>query len=203
MSKIKSRLYFRTSTSAVTLVELLIAVSLAALVGIAVLSAFSVGFKTYERAQMMNGPQTDIFIAFEKLEQDIKNAFKWEGIGFKAGSGMISFPGMVRQSNEESADQWVIGKISYIYDSASRALYREELTYPQTLSYVKANSEKLASVEFVSFDFYYQDPVTGRFGWRSSWDKDEMPAGIKIKITFKGVDENIEMAKTVFLSSSG
>lgn len=119
--------------SAFTLVELLIAVSLSALMGFTIVGTFAGGVKLYQRIANLDFNQMTTVLVMDKLENDLKNTFYFSPIPFQIGSNRISFPGFVQIAQEDKnrniVYREVIGKISYFLDSQSATLKRETIPY--------------------------------------------------------------------------
>jgi hypothetical protein len=195
-------------SAGITLIELLIAVALSAIVGLTILAAFSAGLKAYHKAQNMSGPRTDVLIAFEKIERDLKNALIWEGIGFKGNDTNVSFPTLVRkmEKNEDDEEQpveteeLVLGGISYVMDWSKKALIRKEAVYPFDWNSSGAAEEPLAEIETVKINYYYRDPETQHYNWTSSWTKPGLPVAVRVTISFQGLEGNEEITRIIMLS---
>ena len=110
-----------------TLVELLIAASLAAILGLAVVSTFATGFKAYNQLKNADLAQADILLSFQKMENDLKNTFHFSGIDFTGDKTRISFAGFIRGGSG-------IGRITYYFDAGTgKSLIKTEQPYSDAL----------------------------------------------------------------------
>jgi Tfp pilus assembly protein PilE len=207
MDMLKKKKMIKNSAG-ITLIELLIAVALSAIVGLTILSAFSAGLKAYHKAQNMSGPRTDVLITFEKMERDFKNAFGWEGIGFKGNDTNVSFPTLVYKTEQEEDDQGetveseqlVLGGISYVMDWSKKTLIRKEAVYPFDWNDSGIKDEPLAEIEAIKINYYYRDPETQIYNWISSWTQPGLPVAVRVTITFQGVEGSEEITRIIMLS---
>ncbi|MBI3602053.1 MAG: hypothetical protein HY209_04075 [Candidatus Omnitrophica bacterium] len=204
MGRIKSKPAF-------SLMELLLAASLSAVVGLVILSMFSAGLKAYGRVRGYSGPQAEVLLSLAKMEKDLRNAFPWTGIGFKGDSSRLSFAGLVRPAGDDAVG-FVLGRISYSFNAQAGALLREEKPYPQALEQPAggpaspAGGQVLASIKSIGFSYYYFNMDTKKYDWKDLWDQDKengIPRGVKIKIVFRGEHEDIELHRAVFLPAAG
>lgn len=197
-----------------TLVELLIAASIIGMISIAILSSFGVGFHTFERVQAFGGPQMDILLSIEEMERDLRNTFPLSGIPFTGNSRNMTFAALFSKWDEEKEEEAVVlGKKSYSLDSTSKALVSTQQEYANAVGEstgTEQGTEVLAFVEDIQFSYYYyqkelqEDKEKIEFGWKDSWSpEDGLPKGVKIEVTFKNGEEDVHLARTVFIPIGG
>ena len=197
----RSKFPLITLQKAFTLIELLITVSITAMVALAVFSTFAAGFKTYAKVKDYNTLQTDVLLASQKLENDLRNTFGFSGIGFAGERKKISFAGMVNRNSS-------LGRISYLFDIGSGgALIKTEQPYSTALLENKPEetvSKALAAVKDVDFSYYYFDPATHKYDYKYSWSEAEgIPMAVKIKIIYQSENKDLQLEKNVFIPVSG
>jgi len=66
----------------ITLIEVLHYIIFSGIIGITILTTFIAGLKAISKGQSYFGPKTDILIALERMERDLRNTFHWTGIDF-------------------------------------------------------------------------------------------------------------------------
>jgi prepilin-type N-terminal cleavage/methylation domain-containing protein len=184
-----------------TLIELLVSISITAIIGLTIVSAFSAGLKALSRAQSYSGPQADVLIAFEKIEKDLRNTALWSQSHFTGSGNQISFPAFVNVTDEKGLSETVLGTISYFTDSTGKVFLREEAPYPRVLSGSAADSEVLTAVENMSFLYGSANAETQKTEWKSSWEGEGKPLGVKVTVGFKNVNEHVELSRTILLPS--
>ena len=136
---------------AFTLIELLIAASIAAILGLAILATFSVGFKTYSKLKNGNLSHADVLLSFEKIEKDLRNTFHFSGINFIGDQRSVSFAGFIHHSSS-------IGRISYFFDAKTGgSLIKTEQPYSYSLlnnSTDEIDSKVITSLKDMVFSYY-------------------------------------------------
>ncbi len=198
----------RKKNSAVTLIELLVALSVAGIISLAVMAVLGSGLKTYERIQSYGNVQTEVLLALEVMEKNIRNTFYFSGINFIGTSQSIEFAGIVESVNEEGNVKEGVGKISYYFDKSLGNLVAENRGYALATSeefVVADSSETLAFIESFKLTYYYLNPETEKYGWKDSWDdKEEMiPKGVKMEVGFKDGQENVEVERIILIPAAG
>ncbi len=178
-----------------TLIELLIAASIAAILGLAIVSTFSAGFKTY--SQLKNGglTQADVLLSFGKIEKDLRNTFHFSGINFTGDKRRLSFAGFIHRGPS-------IGRISYFFDTRTGgSLVKEEQPYSYSLlnnSTDGVDSKVIASLKDLAFSYYSFNPVTEQYGWQDSFNSTGgAPMQVRIRAVFREGNEDFEQEKTI------
>ncbi len=82
----------RLFLSGFTLVEIAVAAALLGMTALAVMSVFAGGAKVYYRLRDYAGVETDVLIALDKMERDLRNTHPIFGIPFHGESKRIEFP---------------------------------------------------------------------------------------------------------------
>jgi len=182
--------------SSFTLIELLLATMLSVLVGAAVVSTFAAGLKAYHRVQGYGRGQADILLSLEKMEKDLRNAFAFSAIGFEGDSHQVSFAGFVPVSAQGLPAGEYIGQITYVFDGSSGNLSRQQKAYLQN---TPSDTQLMASVKDLSLSYGSLNLVTQEYSWQDSWSSAGTPQAVKITVTLKGEDEDIQLNRTVFL----
>ncbi len=185
---------------AFTLIELLIAGCIAALLGLAVVATFAAGFKTYSQLKNGNLAQADVLLSFGKIEKDLRNTFHFTGINFTGDQRSISFAGFLSDSS--------IGRISYVFNTGSgSALIKTEQPYSYSLLHNSTDgvkSKAVASLKDISFSYYCPDPYTHQYSWNDSVDSTNgIPLQVKIRAVYQEGNEDFEQEKTIPIPIAG
>ncbi len=77
-----------------SLVELLVVILIMGTIGSVVIACFMGGMRAYERVYDFGRGEADIYIAFEMIERDLKNAVSLPGEPFKGENSIMQFPSM-------------------------------------------------------------------------------------------------------------
>lgn len=191
-----------------TLIEILVTLSIMAIIAGAIFSTLAGGINVYKRVKTLTGERADILLSLEKLEEDLNNVFIMSGIGFTGDAKKVVFPKLISASClRPGEDKTPLGKASYYFDDRSSALFKEEQGYARAVS--KSNEsecapERLASVKDLTFSYYYFDAETKGYEWRDSWSaENSLPLGVKIEATFNVGLKSVKVKRIVFIPIAG
>lgn len=184
-----------------TLIEVLIAASIAAILGLAILATFSVGFKTYTKLKNGNLAEADVLLSFEKIEKDLRNTFHFSGITFTGDKRSFSFAGFINHS-------YSIGRISYFFDTKTGSfLIKTEQPYSYSLlnnSTDDIDTQVIASLKDMVFSYYSFNSATKQYGWNDSFNNTVgTPTQVRIRAVFQEGNEDFEWEKTILIPISG
>lgn len=200
--------YQVSGVKAFTLVELLIAATIMAMIGLAILSTFAGGLKIYRRIQSYQDTQQDALISLEKMERDLRNALNFSKINFAGDAKKISFAGLIKIVDSDGNQNTALGKISYYFDGVKDVLIKEEQDYPKAVSEKgqrRGNRKELASIDEIKFSYFYFNSETNKCEWKESWGLDErleekkLPLGVKVELMLKSNGKDVKLDRTVFL----
>lgn len=181
-----------------TLIELIVAVSMMAMVAIAVTSALYCGLNVYERVAIHAGSKADLFIGLEEFERDIRNTFRIAGIGFSGHASRVSFAGLTEDGH--------IGRISYYLDTEKRFFARSEMDYAEAISAISVGNriKAIGKAEGIALSYLVFDKDTGRYEWRSECEEEAgPPEKVRIEITFIEGNKAVKLRRTVKVPLSG
>ncbi|MBI3602313.1 MAG: type II secretion system protein [Candidatus Omnitrophica bacterium] len=172
---------------AFTLVEVLLAAALVAMVGMAIFQAFANGLKLWTKAQRLNR-EAEVAIFLDRMEQDLRSTPLISGISFKGIATQISFPAVVMtradrkssMASEVFIDQ--IGAVQYRFDALEHTIFRRQTNYAQALK--GQWGQELPVVGGIDeFNFYYE--VASDKGFLMKPQSDEViPSGVMVKMHF-------------------
>ena len=196
-----------------TLIEIMVATSILGVIGLTILTTFASGLHVFERVQTFGGPQADVLLALEEMEKDIRNVFPYSTIAFKGDTQSITFPTVIETFETIDGEEEVvssIGKVSYYIanvtyiNEITKGLIRAQHNYSQAITGVEApedQSETLASIEDLAFEYYFYNEDTEEYGWQSLWSAEEenLLSGVKIAVTYKDGDRDVQIERTVFI----
>ena len=177
------------------------------MIAVAIFSTFASGLNVYKRVRSYAGTQTDVLLAFEKMERDLRNMFNFSGIDFVGDTKKIAFAGLVKTVDTAGNQKVSLGRISYYLDDETGALVKEEQDYPQAVSGIEAgqsNFKVLAPIEDINFNYYYFNSETEKQDKKGSWSAGNgIPTKVKIEITFTDDSKTVKMDRTVFIPIAG
>ncbi|OGX24720.1 MAG: hypothetical protein A2787_01955 [Omnitrophica WOR_2 bacterium RIFCSPHIGHO2_01_FULL_48_9] len=181
-----------------TLIEILLVVSLMAMVGLSIYSAFANGLKVWDRGKNLNA-QEDIMIFFDRIGAELRNSFRFSKVPFYGRSQRVVFPTMVKvlpdpkMNPEENSYISQIGKVEYEFDVVKDQLIRREASYGQAIQ--GRFSEKgaaLRGIRNIEFKYYFPDEHGELF---STQIIDDLPAAVTIEVEY--FDQGGEVQKVI------
>jgi prepilin-type N-terminal cleavage/methylation domain-containing protein len=163
-----------------SLLELLLAVSLMALAGMAATAALGGGIRVWQRAQAFGtGPQAAA-VAWSRLERDLHNVRRFGPLPFDGSGRRLTFASVQRASDEPDAAA-ELGRLGYYHDEAQGLLCRTFVPY-RLLSREGARARCHPILEDVArVRFSYLDGDSG--GWVGGWEEDRPPRAVKLEVT--------------------
>ena len=161
MNKFSERNISRVNKVGFTLVEVLLVVSLIAVIGAALYHTLSNGLKIWDRSQRFV-IEEDILIFLDKIGQDVRNIFTYSQIGFEGKESYFAFPTTVRILADSKSDftkgEYInqIGRVKYYFDKRKNRIGRKQANYSQALEGIfKENKVLCNSVTSLEFRYYY------------------------------------------------
>ena len=174
------------SLTAFTLVELLVTVSLMALVGAGAVGALSGGVKVWERAMVFGTGQQEALVACEWLRRDVQNARRFAPIPFKGEYDAYGFAAVDHESVDASGPR-ELGRLGFFYDQAHRRVCRSFVPY--SLLHDRRLKDQcqsmLEGVTRMRFSFFGVEE-SGHPEWSGDWTvKERGPWGLKTELTLE------------------
>lgn len=188
------------SKAGVTFVEMLIVVSIFALVSVSLYSALANGIRVWDKSKRIV-VEEDLAIFFDKISQDLHNVMLYSDIRYSGSMSRFAFPTLItteadRRSSERDAGYVrQIGKVEYYYDPTKDSVVRRESNFSQALAENYGKQEYLAkSIERIHFQYYY---LTDTGPIYSEQILDGFPSGVEVKIEFRDDLGKREMKKFI------
>jgi len=171
------------SSSGFTLLELLAAMSITAIIAVTVLSLFSKGIDIWEDVTFRGSSEYNAALFLEEFEKDLKNCINFSEIQFLGESITIDFPAII--SKNSGSSQEAVGRIRYSFDKDGMAVYKHKAAYPDCIQENLFGSHKiLGSVESLSFEYAVLN-AEGTLDWAGFWqDKHIIPEAVRVRIKF-------------------
>ena len=170
-----------------TLMEILIVMSLLALVSLAIYHSLSNGIRVWERNRELV-VEEDVVIFFDKLTQDLRNTYFYSKINFKGDEFRFSFPTIVytpadkRSNIPEGEFIEQMGRVEYYYDFNDNTLYRRQANYSQALNERFGRPRALVtSVDRIKFRYHY---ITDEEEIYTPEILDVLPSGVEVEVEF-------------------
>ncbi|MDD5135753.1 MAG: prepilin-type N-terminal cleavage/methylation domain-containing protein [Candidatus Omnitrophica bacterium] len=206
-----------TRRKAFTFIELIIAVTLFAIIAVSIYSTFNAGLRIWLKTSPMIEENQALRVFYGTITADLKNALyyhetsqaltkpvfgaEYEGkTNFEGSKHKISFMAIVSVSDNELGTHEEPARITYVYDKAGKTVKRLAATKAEGLDENKANAiEMLSGIEDedFGFEYCYKKPISNteyEYEWRDAWeDKNvlNIPRGVRVKLG--------KFRKTVFI----
>ena len=184
-----------------TLIELVIVISMTALVSMAVYALFNNGVKVWKVVNQQS-PQEDVGIAFDKLSRDLTNSTKFSGISFQGSETSIGFPALVICPSLGGIRG--IAEVNYSYDPESGKLIRRQKDFSQIFSREDGQSaEIIKNIRSLRFYYYYLDSENNEYSWRKDWLPGAFPLAVRVELELEhGVKDDL-FVETVSIPCGG
>jgi len=167
-----------------TFIEIVLVVSMAGIISVAVYRSLSNGIKIWKRDRSI-AAEEDAMIFFDKISQDLKNSFSFSQIGFEGRFNNMSFPTVVRSfpdNSEFDPGEYIyqVGRVEYYYDTIRKTLFRKQADYGRAVNdKFETPSVMVHPVSRVRFRYYKRMP--GGFGF-SDESGGSMPVAVEITL---------------------
>lgn len=165
-----------------TLVELLAATSLLAIVLGSLYMSFQTGLAAYARSEknLVEGREGDIFLI--QLEEELKNVFPYFLVPFVGNQSSVAFPLRHTHYTSEGIEESVC-RIEYRFEKGD--LVRTEEVLKGGLKKKEEETETLfQKLEDGRFDFLYVDR-SGKLLWLAEWNNEPylgLPRGVRVTL---------------------
>jgi len=184
---------------AFTLIELIVATLIMAIVVVSIYSTFSLGIKAWRKGSEGKNLQK-IRVSLLKLQKELKSTFLFSMIRFKGVSSEMAFPVVVSEEDKDSTYT-----VSY-YIAEDMNTGVKSLTKKKTLFTDKEYTETEKSGEFIfsayvmDFEYAYELKNGSKgFEWRDAWEESQKTIPCAVRINFS-LDAGGELYhKTIFI----
>jgi prepilin-type N-terminal cleavage/methylation domain-containing protein len=172
-----------TSRRGFTLLELLVAVALTAVMITVVAGAFAAGLRVWQRASQMDGPYQDAVLALELIQKDVRNTVPFRLVPFRGGASLIEMPALVAVPLPGGAQEQP-GSIRYEFSAATRRLERITRTFSIPDGEKESREVILDKVEQVRFAYADRGPDgKAALSWSDTWSPGtNSPAAVKVTL---------------------
>ncbi len=184
-----------------SLVEVLITVVIISFIGGVLYSTLSQGLKLWSRANQST-PELDVEIFFEKMGNDMRNAFVFNNKPFQGDSDSVEFGSLqkrIGRAQNQSFFQGAPAFLKYYYDARTKAVLRDVEEYQQLL---KPDKDKVVVNSMLNnvVDYnmvYYASGRDGEIpGWRGRWLENCFPSAVKVSVQVEG-DKRVSISRII------
>jgi len=187
----ESRIENLSSSRGFTLVEIVVAVTIFAIVALTLGATFISGARIWQRAKDFSFLKHEALLSLEAISKELSRCINTPLVGFEATERRITFASLKNES---------VVAITYTYKPLQNSLWRKELELRDILNKKKNITEKkVLPLESFDLEFYYFDEGEDTYLWKNSWsEEDGIPKAVKLKMKTK--DEVFK--KTIFIPVS-
>lgn len=199
---------------AFTIMELLIAASIFAVISLCLYSAFSGGIRVWRRQEQGFRSGQAVRLALDMMAKELRNSMKYSQPAAQTPTleeeNTLQFIGEAKRVSFMTAAGGNIAKVSYYFDSEpdKKGLLKKVVVL-QKEGFKEANQKEetlISGVDDLLFEYAYQGEEEGAVPeWKEAWpaqQKGLIPSGVRITLEFsKGAkQEGREIfRKTVFI----
>ncbi|MBI4430409.1 MAG: prepilin-type N-terminal cleavage/methylation domain-containing protein [Candidatus Omnitrophica bacterium] len=172
-----------------TLIEILMAASLAAVVGMAIYSSLASGINMMRKV-VETSRDEDAAIFLEKFERDLENSFHYQEIPFQGESESLSFAGIIQTDPGLGGEQG-IGRITYYHDSSEKTIVRRQDNVHQLFEDREGNlASALDNISSLQFEYFGYEQTESQYKWNREWDpvarKGTVPIAVRAEFQVHG-----------------
>lgn len=186
------------------MVELLVTVSLMALVGGAAVAALSGGIRVWQRAAGYGAQQQSSLITLERFRRDLQNVRQFHPVLFTGTYEQCSFAAVARAMPASDAPEEV-GRLGYYLDERRHQLCRSFVPYRLMKRYrlTERCDPLLGGVMRLRFSYYGAEEAGHAPEWRERWEAAASPVAMKADLLVQADPRRtVPLAFTVVLAGS-
>lgn len=199
-----------------TLMELLIALSIFAVIAVCLYSVFSGGLRVYRKQEKVFKYSHNVNLALDKMAGELRNAINYSMPAQPAGqleeARKLKFTGDDKNLSFMTAKGSNIIKVDYFYVSTRdrRGVLKKRISYQKEAFNEEKHPEMvmIEGLDNLSFEYAYRGADSeAPPEWQTQWgkeareEKSKIPAGVRITLEFKDPEEKRPeiLRKTVFI----
>jgi len=203
--------FFNKDKTGFTLIELFIAISIFAVVAIALYSTFFAGISIWKRSAEGGDVYQNIRFILDDMTKDLKNSvymYSNEEGSIYAFSGTdeeISFITLEDVTSEEETSRRELVKAAYRFDKTEDSLIRAKADKSMGFDIEKAEEEiVLKDIEDFKFEYCYEtDSDIEPYEWKEEWEEDKKKIPRGVRVSFHSMAERerrpVKFTKTIFI----
>lgn len=176
-----------------TLVEILVAVTIFAVIAAGIAGVLSSGLKVWSRARSTDFSQGFSMLALDTAAREIRQAAVMPGVAQAAWEGAPAEFYLTVVSKDS------VSRIGYKFDAGNKTLIRKEAGLKDLIAKEGAGyiEKEVLSIDELSFSFLGKEQSV--YTWTDTWPKEK---GAFKAVRLKGKIKNEEFVKTIFIPAS-
>lgn len=204
----------RSDGNGFTLVEILVAVTIFAIIGVGLYSALATGIITWRKGEVGSTIYQEARLALGRISVELRNSIRYNDEKFnvfEGGVDSIKFATVLNTADPGEEDkEFEVCEVSYYLDesptSKIKSLFRRVETIPESFEETRRDGEEVASfVEAIKFSYIYRqgEGPPYEYEWKDEWVQPEgeeeeeedgkIPRAVKIELTLKDESSNKEI----------
>ena len=188
-----------------TLVEVLLVISLVAIVALALYATFSSGVRVMSLVDQA-AEEEDLNIFFEKFSRDLQNTFHYATIPFLGQGDRLSFATSIQTDMRLGGGRGV-GRVTYAYDPSERAILRTQEDINQIFEEQTGQAQKVFfPLSSFRLEYYRYDAVKNSYEWKEEWEETEekiIPLAVKVLLRLQEEKGEKDVTRTVAIPVGG
>lgn len=204
-------------SNGLTLIELLLALTIFAIVAVAIYAVFSTGIISWRKGEAAISLFREIRLGFDMISREIRNQTSYNGSKLIGKADELYFTSLISFPEEGKSEYYRLARIRYLLENEGEnkvTLWRERKWTPSmegalegAMEGAEGSSEidKMRLLQHIkSFDFQYgqKEMEDGEIvlNWQTDWeDKEKAPLAIKINLELKINGESKNLSKVIYL----
>jgi len=178
-------------------VELLIAVSIFAVVSVAIYSTFNSGLTVLRRVKNIDLVQQSTMLKQERFSRELRQTVILRKPLFSGAKDRLSFGALVND---------IPCRVTYLFDNPAKALMRNadklaEIITDKGQVDIELKSKPvvfLSKVKEIKFSYLYLDLKKNLYTWAQEWKQDYLPLAVKLEVS----TDKQNYVTTVFLPTA-
>jgi len=182
-----------------SLIELLVVILIMGTIGSVVIACFMGGMRAYERVHDFGRGEADVYLAFEMMERDLKNAVSLPGEPFVGDGTLMQFPAMESVTDLKISEGGV--NVVRYWDDPEKGLLRSIDDLGEKNSYSAVEDQVTSGRVEVQFEYMDEDSAGG---WVDVWQSvSNLPQQVHISFHSGGDGEDgVVFERVLFLPGS-
>ena len=166
------------------MVELLVVLSILAMVAGVLIATVSGGTQVWKRIHCLGGQNENLLVAFEDIRKHLQNYRSFSPIAFEGKFDELNFPTLVTSTSKEGLERLEPGIIKYYVNESKGYLCKSEFSYRDAGAYRYKESCSIVAedIERLRFQYYAFNPDEKSFSWVNSWESDAPPLLVKMEL---------------------
>ena len=186
-----------------TLIELLMALTIFAVVAVAIYSVFSTGIISWRKGEIATALFREIRFGLDRISQEVRNQSSYNGLKLVGQADELYLISIIPFPEEGKSEYHRLARVRYFLEDEGEnnlSLFREREWTPSM------EIDKMKLIHHIkSLDFQYgrkeMEGEEATLNWQATWeDKEKGPAAVKINLAVKiDGEEARNLTKVIYL----